>query len=533
MKEKTGKSDDIKMVDTMNSNIPLWFTKMDDSLKELLLDGHKVTDENLFCRAFMESGKPSLRRRAVILLKDQEKLFHYALNDPDAGVRSAAAVRLEDNARKRKIIDAEKKPEVQEVVAAAITDEAILYDLAVSHPNRWVRKAAILHLKDNNHLMKIVFSEDEESELRYYACRQISDQNLMVHILMSPELWVSITKSIYTDRNLLAMKTNLVHRIDDHELMRKIASDKNEYEEVRIAAVKKLGPDDQELLRKIAADKPEDSDLYDYCELRAAAVSRLTDEDLLKEYLCSSGWQIRLAAMTALKDQKTLKETVVDEYCNNDMRETALRYINDQDFLYEIALHDEKYIDGPALAAMAAERIEDPERLANIAIGAATFEASRIAAENLHDDGQLLRILQEVTMDENDERKGTRWLDPVGQFNADDLLAQEIKCVAAENLSDRRPLVRFLLDDPGDGIYITAGNFKEYGIELLSDNPELMLEYVREETDSLALDCAWSCVDDRRVYQAIVDNPHSSYRTVPTPGVCKDFILLEEVGLGK
>ena len=294
----------------------------------------------------------------------------------------------------------------------------------------------------------------------------------------------------------------------NHEQLRRIAGDKNERENVRIAAVSRLGEDDQDLLEIIAADKPEDPDLYDYVDLRAAAVAKLTDESLLRKYLCSWQWKIRLAAMTALKDQEVLKETVLDPYCGRVMQETALRYVEDQDFLYEIALNEERYVDGPDLAVIAAKKVEDPERLAEIAIRAVTFEASSIAAERIHDDALLLKILREVQMEESDEKRQRRWRDPVGQFMADSLLAQDIMCTAAENLSNLRPLVKIVLDDPGDGIYTTAGNFKEYGIERLSDDQEALLEYVRQETDSLALQCAMQWAEDPRVEQAIRDNPH-------------------------
>ena len=307
-------------------------------------------------------------------------------------------------------------------------------------------------------------------------------------------------------------RVKAVAQLKDNGLLRKIAADKEEYVEVRIAAVKHMDASNQDLFEVIAEEKPEDPDLYDLRDLRAAAVSRLTDEQLLRKYVNAWEEPIRSAALLALKDQKILEEVICSEDGSNDTLEAALQYVQDQDFLFDIAMHHTRLVDGPRLAYFSAKQIDDPDKLAEIAIGAATFEASEIAAENLHHDVQLLRVLREIGENKVGKRADKRWCDPVGRYLSHDLLAQNIQCVAAKNLSDLRPLVQIVLDDLGNGIYLTDGNFKEYAIERLSDDPESMLEYVRAETDSLALDCAWDCTDDLRVLQAIAENPNSTHK---------------------
>ncbi len=84
----------------------------------------------------------------------------------------------------------------------------------------------------------------------------------------------------------------------------------------------------------------------------------------------------------------------------------------------------------------------------------------------------------------------------MGEFYFHDLLAKNIQCIAAKNLKDLRPLVQILLDDPGDGIYTTDGNFKEYGIGRQSNDPESLAAYIRMETDDLALECAREWTED-------------------------------------
>ena len=497
----------------MTDSVPQWFADMDDTLKRLLLERHEVTDEERFCRAFMGHVPPALRRRAAERITDQDRLFAYAVKDPDPIVRAKAAAGLRDDARKRRIIETDPEVCVQEAAAAAIADEAALCGLAASHPQKRVRKAAVLHMHDNDGLMRIALSQDADSEIRYLAASRITDPAVMKRVLLSPDLRIAAPGSVGCDRNLLAAKANLMYRIPDPDLKRRTAANRTEYEEVRIAAVRGLGDGDQELLREIAADRPEDPDLYDRRELRAAAVSRLTDEGLLRRYLASDSWQVRLAAMTALKDQDALKKTVLDGRCGLEMRRTALRYVSDRDFLYRVAMEGAGSPDGRGLAAAAAGMIAEPEMLADIAIGSASFEASVTAAEALHDDAQLYRVLREV--------------------RPDGAQAQTVLRAAAGNLSDLRPLVRIVLDDPGDALLSGADNFKEYGIDLLSGETECLLAYVREETDSEALSYVLSLTDDRRVLRAIADNPHSGYRMPPAPSGRRASLPLEEIGLGE
>ncbi len=448
-------------------------------------------------------------------MTEQEQLFSYATNDPDPKVRAKAAVQLKDDRLKQDLAAKEKELSVQKEIIRSIADEDILFELATSHPNRWTRKEAILRLQDDAHLMQIVFSGSEESELRYHAAARISDQAFMKQILLSPDIVISNEHSIHIDNNLLAIRVNLASRIEDDELLRKIAADKEEYGDVRIAAIKQMDTGNQDLFEIIAEERPEDPDLYDMRDLRAAAVSRLTDEQLLRKYVNAWEEPIRAAAMLTLKDQEILKEAIRNENESNDTLGAALQYIQDQDFLFDIAMHHTRLVDGPRLAFFAAKQIDIPDKLAEIAIGAATFEASEIAVENLHHDVQLLRILREIGENKVGERANERWCDPVGRYISHDLLAQNIQCIAAKNLSDLRPLVQIVLDDPGSGIYTTDGNFKEYAIERLSDDPECLLEYVTAETDSLALDCAWDCTDDQRVLQAIASNPNSTHKKHP------------------
>ena len=504
---------------------PQWFKKLHKQEKEELLFHFQVTDEALFDDAFMSCGDKYIRREAVTMIKDQDRLRDYALHDPDAGVRAAAAVRLTDNDLLLAVVQNDEDLQVRIDAAGSITDREMLYELASAHPDYWIRKAAVLTITDAPDLMMIVFSENEENELRLLAAQRITDEECLKYITGSAE---KLSKMDHHNalRNSHDVRRAAVLKIKDHEMLRALAADYDEITLVRIAAVSRLGENDQDLLAKIAEkpydpDPRRDPDLYYDPELKAAAVSRFTDRDLLRNYLDDRDWETRAEACIALGDEELLQEMVTNLYCPIEVRDRALRKIKDQDFLFEFAMHhtgDSKEIK---LAAAAAKKIEDPSRLADIAMGAEEYNVSEAATKCLRDDAQLLRIITEI---ENHPEKWASSVDEEVQY----VWEQEIKIAAAGNLEDRTPLGRLTLEDPGD--HYGINNFKEYGIGLLCNDPELMLSYITEETDEWAITLAANFSVDENVLQAIADkglkDTYASYKL-------KNLRRIGEVGLGR
>ena len=493
--------------------VPQWFLDLYPQEKKELLLHFDVADEEKFCDAFMSNEDRLLRMRAVKKIKSQDRLWHYAVHDYDPGVRAEAAVRLTDNDRLLSIVENDTKRDVRTAAAATITDRGMLQELAWSHPDRWIRKAAILSLRDDEDLMMTVFSASEENELRIIAASRIQDQECLKHIIRSAER-LSEMDHHNAIRGSADLRRAAVLNLDDHGALRDIASDYDEITIVRMAAASKLGEDDQDILEMIAAkpydpDPRRDPDLYYDPGMKASAVARLTDEDLLRGYLDDGDMETRAEARIALRDPDILKDTVSDPQWQFNIRKRALRRITDQDFLYDFAMH---HVCGgdreeTQLAAGAAKMLFDPKRLSDIAMGAEDPDVSKAAAECLHDDDELLRVITEI---EHHEEKWASYADGDLKHAQE----QEIKITAAGNLEDLRPLVRLVLKDPGE--HYEINNFKEYGIGLLSRRPDLMLRYVKRESDEWALSLAGNFSADESVLQAIADkglkDTYASYK---------------------
>lgn len=517
----------------MKDKVPQWFDRLyPQEVFELMLH-FEIADEEKFCDAFMSRKDWYLRRKAVLKIQDQDRLWHFAVHDPDKTVRSEAARRLTDDARKYKIVHEDKDREVRIAAAEKLTDKDLLRELATANPDSFVRRAAILRMTDDDDLMEIVFSDKEDNYLRLIAASRVQDEECLKRIINSREE-LSAMDHHNAIRDSRDVRRAAVLRVRDHDLLRSLAADYGEAILVRVAATGRLGPDDQDILEMIA-EKPYDPDprtnpdLYYNPELRAAAVSRLTDRELLRRCLDDREKETQAAARLALgalesgqsggpagdktsgqtgdktsvrvddkfSGQALLKDTVEDEYWPLDVRTRALELITDRDFVYHFA---KKHIcfdkDERELAKTAARMVKDPVLLAEIAMGANELEVSQAAVEILDDDKQLLRVINEI------EDHKDKWLYSIGP-ELQYVWEQELKIAAARNLDDLRPLVKLALADPGE--HYSIHNFKEYSIGLLSVRPDLMLEYVREETDEYALSLAANDAADEEVLQTIAD----------------------------
>ena len=486
----------------MSEKAPQWFTDMHDLEKKELLWNFDVADEEKFCDVFMSCGDRYVRRGAVEKTADQDRLYYFAVNDPDAGVRSAAAVRLTDNDRLYGIVQNDPDRQVRIDAAATLTDREMLYELASSHPDRWIRKAAILSIKDDDDLVMTVFSEAEENELRLLAARKVRDQECLKQIINSAEQLSSMDH-----HNAITESADLrraaVLGLADHDMLRALASDYSERVTVRIAAVSKLGEEDRDILEMIAAkpydpDPGRDPDLYYNPDMKAAAVAKLTDRELLRSYLDDPDQETRAAARLALGDEDILKDTVTDRCWPPEIRLRALKKITDRDFLYDFAMrHVCDDTDETRIAVAAAKMIYSPEKLAALAMGAEEYSVSEAAVKNIcYDDDQALRIIREI---KKHREKWASSVDPEVRY----VREEEIKIAAAQQLEDLKPLVWLALTDPGD--HYEINNFKECAIGLLSRDPDLMLDYVRREKDEWALTLAANFSVDEAVLQAIAD----------------------------
>ena len=373
----------------MRNKAPEWFRQLHKFEIFEFLDHFRVADEEKFCDAFMSCDDRRIREKAVQMLRDQERLWHYATQDPDPSVRSASSVMLTDDGRKLSIVWNDEDRQVKMVAAANLTDRELLSNVANTHPDYWVRKSAIGKIDHDDDLMKIVFSEKEENELRLMAARRITGEECLKKIINSAEA-LSAMDHHNALRDSRDVRGAAVLRIRDHGLLRSVAADYSESISVRLAAVSRLGEDDQDILEMIAArpydpDPRRDPDLYYDPGLKAEAVAHLTDRNLLLSYLDDPERETQAAARIALGDQDLLKDTVTDWHWPEGVRRRALDRITDQDFLFGFAMnHSCPDAEERRLAAAAAKMVKDPARLKELETGALEEKVSEAAAEILY-----------------------------------------------------------------------------------------------------------------------------------------------------
>ena len=89
---------------------------------------------------------------------------------------------------------------------------------------------------------------------------------------------------------------------------------------------------DQELLARIAREACRS-------DVKAAAVMKITDQELLGKYACSKYWQIREAAAKHLEDQKILEQLALNDYIS-DVQEAAIMRLENPAVLRKIAKSD-------------------------------------------------------------------------------------------------------------------------------------------------------------------------------------------------
>ena len=89
---------------------------------------------------------------------------------------------------------------------------------------------------------------------------------------------------------------------------------------------------DQELLIRIAREARR-------IDVKAAAVMKITDQELLGKYACSKYWQIRAAATKHLEDQKVLEQLALNDYIS-DVQEAAVMRLENPTVLHKIAKSD-------------------------------------------------------------------------------------------------------------------------------------------------------------------------------------------------
>ena len=229
----------------------------------------------------------------------------------------------------------------------------LLYRLGVKDPITYVRK---------NYSLQAVETEEQEDAVQAY-CRDHQPV---------------FEKERYQDQ----LRLRLTLSLEDPVMLRDLAL-QDSYTAVRIAAVSRLQGKDQILCKEIAANQSLNP------LLRAEAVAWIKDKELLHTYMEDDEWEVNLAAIIALDDQKLFRKIAYDPDEWNLYREAVTEHITDEDTLFDLAMHFTKSGIGDAeLARIAAEHVSDPEHLSAIAAGAADPDAAETAAKRLQGENR-------------------------------------------------------------------------------------------------------------------------------------------------
>ena len=156
----------------------------DPSEKVRLAAGGALKDETLCFRAAMLHPLPAVRTAAVGRIRDQRLLARIAAKSANRETCLEAAAALSDPDLARELVlsmppDREDFASPRAYLIHAVTDQALLADLALNDPDVKARRAAASRLTDQALLMKIIEDETEYDGVRAAAAGQITDQDLL------------------------------------------------------------------------------------------------------------------------------------------------------------------------------------------------------------------------------------------------------------------------------------------------------------------------------------------------------------------
>ena len=149
-----------------------------------LAAGEALSDDALCFRAAMAHPDFRIRLAAVKKMRDPQLLRRIMENTDDRQVRLEAAAAIRDPELARELVrsmepDHEDFATPRVMLVYAVTDQALLADLALNDPDYKARRAAASRLEDQDLLMRIIRDETEYDRVRAAAAGQITDQAVL------------------------------------------------------------------------------------------------------------------------------------------------------------------------------------------------------------------------------------------------------------------------------------------------------------------------------------------------------------------
>jgi uncharacterized membrane protein (DUF106 family) len=126
------------------------------------------------------------------------------------------------------------------------------------------------------------------------------------------------------------------------------------------------------------------------CDVRQAAVARVTDQELLARVAeHDAAWMVRQAAVARVTDQELLAR-VAEHAAACDVRQAAVARVTDQELLARVAEHDAAWMVRQAAVA----RVTDQELLARVAEHAAACDVRQAAVARVTAQELLARVAE-------------------------------------------------------------------------------------------------------------------------------------------
>lgn len=275
-----------------------------------------------------------------------------------------------------------------------LTDQKLLFKIAKTDKNIFVRQSAIRTLKDQTLLEKlleeIIKTKDDSSLISTVVCNpNFTNQKLLERIIMTTKNWCTCMFAIqnpnFLDQKLLAeialnieffpIRKAAIAKITDQSILVEIA--KKADENTLFDVVYNPNFIDQTLLTETVKTKK------DYL-LRSIAIKKINDCKLLMEIInnTSEHWSVRSAAISApnVVDKKLLEQIACSDK-DYYVRSAAVKKITNQEILAQIAKNDKK--KEVRCAAINNHNLVNSELFTEIAKNDKTTEARNAALERL------------------------------------------------------------------------------------------------------------------------------------------------------
>ena len=325
-------------------------------------------------------------------LEDQDLLWTIATTAREHYIRSAAASRLRDP---RKIGEIAKKDQEKAtgcyLVCNFIDDPEVLANVARQAEQPSVRKTAVGKLKDSAVLAQIARNDPSDDVRSEALCSpHLTDQAIFREILNSAAGITAAVPSFVARPYPLPAHRTAIARIEDPVLLACLA-DQHPEPQQRRAAVENSHLTDQAVIRRLASGDPDPL-------VRAAAVSRVEDQSLLLRIATTDSHPyVQATAARNLADQLTGQQILIGIATgaeNYDARVYAVSLLKDGPALAQLARNEaqsgirEAAVRNPHLpVAVLAEVVRDET---------AVIGLRRTAVRQIKDPAVVLELLLAV-----------------------------------------------------------------------------------------------------------------------------------------